>query len=135
MLAIAILGLSIGLVVGTRYWLAVAARLERNPLPTVKALPIAVAAQYPILLFVITTTGGVVTLIRTSGWLLSNGVAAIVTVFAALEYVNYYPVQLQHFDNSRDWRRLLSGRGFRRAHLARDLARWRRRLRPLGTNQ
>ena len=40
-------------------------------------------------------------------------------VFAVLEYVNYFHVQLM-YDTSADLRHLLT-RGFRRAHLARDL--------------
>ncbi|MFN7893674.1 MAG: hypothetical protein ACK5OC_25530 [Pirellula sp.] len=42
---------------------------------------------------------------------------------AILEYVNYYRVQLQHFDHAPDWQRLISGRGFRRSHLAREIDR------------
>jgi hypothetical protein len=38
-------------------------------------------------------------------------------------------VQLQHFDNGADFKRLIGGRGFRRAHLARDLAAYRGRRR------
>ncbi|MFG2010227.1 hypothetical protein ACGFNF_14260 [Micromonospora sp. NPDC048868] len=40
-------------------------------------------------------------------------------LFAVLEYVNYFHVQLMH-DNRADLRRLLTV-GFRRSHLARDL--------------
>jgi hypothetical protein len=40
-------------------------------------------------------------------------------LLAVLEYVNYYHVQLNHFDNAADFRRLLSGKGFRKPHLAR----------------
>jgi hypothetical protein len=42
-------------------------------------------------------------------------------ILAALEYVNYYHRQLQHFDNREDFRRLLAGKGFRKSWLARDL--------------
>ncbi len=42
-------------------------------------------------------------------------------MLAALEYVNYYHRQLQHFDNREDFRRLLVGKGFRKSWLARDL--------------
>lgn len=47
-------------------------------------------------------------------------------LLAILEYVNYYHVQLQHFDHAPDWQRLISGRGFRRSHLAREIDRWKR---------
>lgn len=46
---------------------------------------------------------------------------------AALEYVNYYHRQLQHFDNKADFRRMLAGKGFRPSWMARDLAAWRAR--------
>lgn len=51
---------------------------------------------------------------------------AVLLVLAVLEYINYYHVQLQHFDHAADWQRLISGRGFRRSHLAREIERWRR---------
>jgi hypothetical protein len=47
-------------------------------------------------------------------------------LLAVLEYINYYHVQLQHFDHAPDWQRLVSGRGFRRSHLAREIERWKR---------
>ena len=47
--------------------------------------------------------------------------ATIATVLAALEYVNYYHRQLQHFDNRADFKRLLSGKGFRKSQMARDI--------------
>jgi hypothetical protein len=34
-------------------------------------------------------------------------------------------VQLQHFDHAEDFRRLISGRGFRRSHLAKQIAAYR----------
>lgn len=45
-------------------------------------------------------------------------------ILAVLEYINYYHVQLQHFDNRTDFQRLVSGRGFRRSHLSRAIAKW-----------
>jgi hypothetical protein len=47
--------------------------------------------------------------------------ATAAAVLAALEYVNYYLRQLQHFDNRADFERLLSGKGLRRSQMARDL--------------
>ena len=49
---------------------------------------------------------------------------AVLLLLAVLEYINYYHVQLQHFDHASDWQRLVSGRGFRRSHLAREIERW-----------
>ena len=51
---------------------------------------------------------------------------AILLLLAVLEYINYYHFQLQHFDHAPDWQRLVSGRGFRRSHLAREIDRWKR---------
>ncbi len=50
-----------------------------------------------------------------------RGVAVCAAALAVLEYVNYYVVQLQHFDNWPDFVRLVRGRGFRTAHLRADL--------------
>ena len=74
--------------------------------------------------------GGVAAL----GWIvpaLSVGLADRIAatacaVLAGLEYVNYYHRQLQHFDNLTDFRRLISGKGFRKSWMARDLAAFRR---------
>jgi hypothetical protein len=54
---------------------------------------------------------------------------ALLLLLAVLEYVNYYHVQLQHFDHAPDWQRLIAGRGFRRSHLAREIERWKRETR------
>ncbi len=51
---------------------------------------------------------------------------AVLLLLAVLEYINYYHLQLQHFDHAPDWQRLVSGRGFRRSHLAREIDRWKR---------
>ena len=126
-LAIANLGVVIGLVVGARYWLALAKRIGGNPVPMSRALRFAHLAQSPMIAVVVAATIGVVVLVAQRGLSLSTGAALVVTILGVLEYVNYYHVQLQHFDNKADWRRLLAGRGFRRAHMARDLATWRRR--------
>jgi hypothetical protein len=54
---------------------------------------------------------------------------AVLLVLAVLEYINYYHIQLQHFDHAPDWKRLISGRGFRPSHLAREIERWKREQR------
>jgi hypothetical protein len=54
--------------------------------------------------------------------------AAILFALAFAEYVNYYHVQLQHFDHWADFKRLVSGNGFRESWLARDLRLYRARL-------
>jgi hypothetical protein len=55
---------------------------------------------------------------------------AALLLLAVLEYINYYHIQLQHFDHAPDWKRLISGRGFRPSHLAREIERWKRAQRP-----
>lgn len=53
--------------------------------------------------------------------------ASACALLAALEYVNYYHRQVQHFDNKADFKRMLTGKGFRPSWMARDLAAWRGR--------
>jgi hypothetical protein len=52
-------------------------------------------------------------------------VAIVSTILAILEYINYYHRQLQHFDHAPDFRRLFSGRGFRKSQMRADLERFR----------
>jgi hypothetical protein len=42
---------------------------------------------------------------------------------AILEYVNYFEVQLQHFDHLPDFKRLMAGKGFRKPYLAKAIFR------------
>ena len=56
-----------------------------------------------------------------SAGLADRNVATGCAVLAVLEYVNYYHRQLQHFDNRADFQRLVTGKGFRKSWLARDL--------------
>jgi hypothetical protein len=49
--------------------------------------------------------------------LIASGASAM----ALAEYINYYHRQLQHFDNMADFKRLLTGKGFRRSQMAVDL--------------
>lgn len=64
-----------------------------------------------------------------AGWLkpdwsvgMADRIAATVcAVLAVLEYINYYHRQLQHFDNWADFKRLMTGKGFRKSWMARDL--------------
>ena len=51
---------------------------------------------------------------------------AVLLLLAVLDYVNYYHVQLQHFNHATDWQRLISGRGFRRSHRTRKIECWKR---------
>jgi hypothetical protein len=60
------------------------------------------------------------------GWSRSNLGAGVLTLLAGLEYVNYYHRQLQHFDRLSAFKRLVTTGRLPRAHLARDLATYRR---------
>ena len=60
-----------------------------------------------------------------AAWTASVIAGWVFATLAVLEYVNYYHVQLQHFDHRPDWVRLLAGKGFRASHLARALRRYR----------
>ena len=51
--------------------------------------------------------------------------ATICSTLAVLEYINYYHRQLQHFDHAADFKRLLTGKGFRKSQMAIDLCRYR----------
>lgn len=64
----------------------------------------------------------------TPGWSASNPdrwFASVMTLLALLEYVNYYHRQVQHFDHGPDFKRLISGKGFRPSQMAVDINRWR----------
>ncbi len=125
LLVVANAALIIGLIVGAAYWWGVAARLKRRPAPMARALRLASAAQLPMLLLTVAAIAVSAVQLASHGLTLANIVAMSVTALAALEYVNYYHVQLQHFDNRRDFWRLLRGKGFKRAHLARELSLYR----------
>ncbi len=94
--------------------------------PIDRALKFVAAAQVPMLVSTLLAVG-----LMVWGWMVpgtTRGLAErwVITaaaVLAALEYINYYHLQLQHFDNADDWRRLLAGRGFRKSQLRRDLER------------
>jgi hypothetical protein len=115
------------LIVGTLYWRAALRRIEGDAGAMARALVWIDAAEPASLLL----TGGAVlfTCIELAGaGFTAVGIGALVlTVLAVLEYVNYYKIQLQHFDHAPDIKRFLAGKGFRKAHMARELEAWRRR--------
>lgn len=113
------------LVVGALYWRAIFRNLQGDPSSLKYWLPRLAAFETPSIVLSAAATLAVIAGVMLQGWSASNIAAVVLAVLAVLEYINYYQVQLQHFDNAADWRRLLSGRGFRKAHLARDIAAWR----------
>lgn len=113
------------LVAGATYLRAKYQQLNRG-LPIDHALLGLAAAQIPLL-------AGVLIALATMAWvwlypirvgtLAERWTVTVAALMAALEYVNYYHRQLQHFDNANDWKRLLRGKGFRKSPLRRDLER------------
>ena len=122
---LAILPMSAMLVAGTRYLRAKYRQLSAGQLIG-KALVWLAAAQMPLLAATLVALAAMVWVwvdpAVTRG-LAERWVVSAAAVLAALEYVNYYHWQLQHFDNANDWQRLISGRGFRKSQLRRDLER------------
>ena len=115
--------------IGAAYWRTKVRQMRRVQLEQSKVLRWIDRLQWPSL--ILTLLGCVVMAL---GWLvpgLARGTpdrvaATVLAVLAALEYVNYYHRQLQHFDNRADFRRMLAGKGFRPSWMARDLAAFRR---------
>lgn len=114
------------LIIGAMYWRGVDRRLRMCDHATSRqVLAVADRAERPLVLLTALATAATIYALAQVG--LSGAViaAAILTMLAWLEYVNYYHRQLQHFDNMADFRRLLSGDGARRSHMSRALAAYR----------
>ena len=127
----AMLATSFLLVVGTFAWKMVVDGLEGNSRSEVKWTPWLDLARWPaILLTILALIATVIeassTLPRVSASLIG---ASLLCLLAILEFVNYYHVQLQHFDHADDFQRLLSGNGFRRSHLSKSIRAYRQRSR------
>lgn len=109
------------LIAGAVYWRAkLGALAGRDPRPVLRLL----ARLRPGLL-ALSMIGAAAALAAWAGLGVSAAdrwAATAGGVLGLLEYANYYLVQLQHFDRAADFLRLIRGRGFRRAHLARDIA-------------
>jgi hypothetical protein len=126
-LAAASVATGLFLVVGTLFWRGVHRRLCHGDRSAMRqAVAFADKAERPGLVLTALASA-------TTGWALSveglSGAvigAAALTLLALLEWINYYRRQLQHFDNGADFKRLLSGQGFKRAHMARELEAYRR---------
>ncbi len=113
------------LVIGALYWRGKVRQLKGQTTGWAKLLHRIARLQYPALILTLAGCGTAL-----AGWLsadlalgTADRVAATVSaVLAALEYINYYHRQLQHFDNKADFKRFLAGKGFRPSWMARDLA-------------
>jgi hypothetical protein len=127
----AMLATSFLLVVGTFAWKMVVDGLEGNPTSEEQWTPWLDLARWPTMLLTLlaliaTVVEAISTLPRFSASLIG---ASLLCLLAVLEFVNYYHVQLQHFDHAEDFQRLLSGKGFRRSHLSKSIRTYRQRIR------
>jgi hypothetical protein len=118
------------LLIGGLYWRGKHAQFRRDVQPLETALKWAHYMQTPLL--VLTVIACLLTILSWWPYALARGtgdrvVATITATLAALEYVNYYHRQIQHFDHLADFKRLLTGRGFRLSQMNRDLKTWRAR--------
>ncbi len=116
------------LLIGGLYWRGKLKVLEGDKRVLDGALNLAHTWQWPLALLSV-----LVSILAVASWVFpgigsSIGdriIASTAAALAVLEYINYYHRQLQHFDHVDDFKRLISGRGFRRAQMAVDLKRWR----------
>jgi hypothetical protein len=112
------------LVIGALYWRGKVRQLRGQGAGFEGLLKAIAAWQWPSLALTLAGCGTAL-----AGWLFpawsvgpaDRYVATGCAILAALEYINYYHRQLQHFDNREDFQRLLSGKGFRKSWMARDL--------------
>lgn len=112
------------LIIGAYYWRAKLKRLEDRTYNFSRAMGLIARLQWPV--FGLTVLGVLIVAyawiapgLFTTGW--DKGIASFSAVMALLEYVNYYHRQLQHFDHTEDFQRLLSGNGLRPSQMAKDL--------------
>lgn len=125
-LAVAAASCSLMLIVGTAALRMELAELERRRDLAARLLSFARAARWPAMLTCAAGAAAAAHQLRVDeGWTPAAIGAAGLAILGALEYVNYYHVQLQHFDNAADFRRLVAGRGFRESHLSKALRRTR----------
>lgn len=118
------------LVIGALYWRGKVRQLKEQPQNWAGLLGTLAKLQWPALALTLAGGGTAV-----AGWIvpeLALGTAdriaaAFCASLAGLEYVNYYHRQLQNFDNKADFRRMMTGKGFRPSWMARDLAAIKRR--------
>jgi hypothetical protein len=111
------------LLVGAAYWRALDHRLRRaNRTLLARVLAFADVVEAPLLLLTGAAAIALIYALWLVGWTTPVIAAAVLILLAALEYVNYYHRQLQHFDRWSDFKRLISTRQLRPSHMARGLA-------------
>ncbi|MEO1729124.1 MAG: hypothetical protein AAFR64_00135 [Pseudomonadota bacterium] len=119
------------LIIGGLYWRAKLHQLEGRGETMRAFLPLAHKWHLPML-----ATTALACVLAVGAWFTELAASTgerwaitIAAILAALEYINYYHRQLQHFDHAPDFQRLITGRGFQRSAMAKDLAQWRRHIR------
>jgi hypothetical protein len=115
--------------IGAAYWRCVWDRLQGNRTSTPRALRTAARWQWTLLAIALLSAATSVTAFVVYGARPALIGALIFSTLAVLEYVNYFHVQLQNFDHGPTFRRFLKRRSFTRAHLAHELAAFRRNTR------
>jgi hypothetical protein len=118
------------LAIGALYWRAALRRMQGDPKPMAYWLGWFAGLQRFVVVFLCLAIGAtLVDVVNGDGsWTIGRIATWVLVALAVAEYVNYYHIQLQHFDNAADLKRLFAGRGFRASHMARDLAAYRKRL-------
>lgn len=116
------------LVIGGLYWRGKHQQLIKGRSALDSALKHADWAQFPLL--ILTLLACLFAALSWGPFPFATGigdriVASIAALLAGLEYINYYHRQIQHFDHIADFKRLLSGRGFRPSQMNQDLKKWR----------
>jgi hypothetical protein len=123
------------LVVGTAAWLLVLARLDGKAARAERLVGFCARAEMPALLLLAIATLATGHAIITQGWPPRSIAAVGLTLLGWLEYVKYYHWQLQNFDSAIDLKRLLAGRGLRRAHMGRAVRAHRQAVRRTGARR
>ncbi|CAA9545269.1 MAG: hypothetical protein AVDCRST_MAG23-2480 [uncultured Sphingosinicella sp.] len=126
-LGAAILPVSVLLLIGGLYWRGVLKKAQGDRRSYKAVLRAADQAERPLIAAMIVGLITTVVALIFHGWTGPVIAALILVALAGLEFVNYYRIQLQNFDNIADLKRFAHTRRFRRSHLARDLEAFRRR--------
>jgi hypothetical protein len=114
------------LLIGGLYWRAKLAKAKGEGEVLSHFLPWAARGQLPSLILTAAATllfaASLLGFVRTESG--GESIASGFFVFLAIaEYINYYMIQLQHFDNLPDFKRMLAGQGFKKAHMRKDMER------------
>lgn len=111
------------LTIGACYWRITLLRIEGNTAPFAKWLP-RIGKLQPLARLVTALTCAATladVALGDGSWPAQRIASAAMSVLCLLEYINYYHVQLQYFDNAADFIALMRTGRLKRAHLARDL--------------